>query len=58
MHMNTQLEQRLRQLQAEYEAGQKALADLQAKESNLQQTLQRIAGAIQVLEQELAETRQ
>ncbi len=52
--MRDQLEQRLRQLMAEYEAGQKMLADLQAKEANVRETLLRIKGAIKVLEEELA----
>ncbi len=52
--MREQLEQRLKQLKAEYEAGQKALADLQSKEANLRATMLRISGAIEVLEEELA----
>ncbi len=52
--MRTQLEARLQQLKAEYEAGKKALADLEAKEANLRETMLRISGAIQVLEEELA----
>ena len=51
--MRTQLEHRLQALRAEYEAGQKMLADLQAKEANLRETLLRISGAIQVLDEEL-----
>ncbi|NTW02771.1 MAG: hypothetical protein HGA19_16070 [Oscillochloris sp.] len=51
--MRQQLEQRLQQLKAEFESGQKVLADLEAKEANLRQTLLRISGAIQVLEEEL-----
>jgi predicted nuclease with TOPRIM domain len=52
--MREQLERRLGELKAEYQAGQKMLADLEAKQANLQQTLLRISGAIQVLEEELA----
>ena len=52
--MKEQLEQRLQQLQQEYESGQTMLADLQAKQADLQQTLLRISGAMQVL-QELLE---
>ena len=51
--MKEQLEQRLEALKAEYEAGQKMLADLEARQATLRETLLRIAGAIQVLEEEL-----
>jgi hypothetical protein len=47
--MNDKLGERLKSLQAEYEAGQKMLADLDAKRQNLSATLLRIEGAIQVL---------
>lgn len=53
--MKEQLQQRLRQLKQEFEAGQKMLAELEAKQNNLQQTLLRISGAIQVLEELLNE---
>ncbi len=49
--MKDQLEQRLGQLKAEFEKGQRALADLQEQESRLRETLLRISGAIQVLEE-------
>ena len=49
-----QVEQRLQQLKLEFESGQKMLADLEAKKVDLQQTLLRISGAIQVLEEMLA----
>jgi predicted nuclease with TOPRIM domain len=52
--MKEQLAQRLQELKAEYEAGQKMLAELETKQANLQQTLLRISGAIQVLEELLA----
>ena len=52
--MKSQLESRLAQLKSEYAAGQKALAELQAKQNDLQATLLRISGAIQVIEEELA----
>lgn len=52
--MKQQLEQRLKELRAEFESGQKALADLEVKQMNLRNTLLRISGAIQVLEEELA----
>jgi chromosome segregation ATPase len=54
--MKTQLEQRLKELKNEFQAGQKMLAELQAKETNLRETLLRITGAIQVLEEELGRT--
>ena len=49
--MKEQLEQRLNELKSEYQAGQKMLAELEAKQANLQQTLLRISGAMQVLEE-------
>ena len=49
--MREQLEQRLHDLKSEYESGQKMLADLEAKQADLRQTLLRISGAIQVLEE-------
>jgi hypothetical protein len=52
--MREQLLQRLSALRAEYEAGQKVLAELEAKQTTLRETLWRISGAIQVLEEELA----
>lgn len=52
--MRQQLENRLKELRAEFESGQKALADLEVKQMNLRNTLLRISGAIQVLEEELA----
>ncbi|MEP0916876.1 hypothetical protein NC981_08600 [Leptolyngbya sp. DQ-M1] len=47
------MEQRLQQLRNEYETGQKMLVDLEAKQLNLRETLLRIDGAIQVLEEVL-----
>jgi len=52
--MRTQLEQRLQQLKSEFELGQKKLAEVEAQAANLRNTLLRISGAIQVLEEELA----
>ncbi len=46
---------RLQALKKEYEAGQKLLAEYEAKQHNLRETLLRISGAIQVLEEVLAE---
>ena len=54
--MKEQLERRLGDLKAEYEAGQKMLADLEGRQVTLRQTLLRIAGAVQVLEEELGRT--
>ena len=47
--MHEQLEQRLKELKTELEAGQKMLADLDAQRTNLRDKLLRISGAIQVL---------
>ncbi|WP_440948564.1 hypothetical protein ACSAZL_10245 [Methanosarcina sp. T3] len=49
--MKQQLEQRLQELRAEFESGQKMLADLESKQANLRDTMLRISGAIQVLEE-------
>ncbi len=54
--MKEQLEKRLAELKAEFASGQKVLADLEAKKVNLQNTLLRISGAIQALEELQAET--
>lgn len=47
--MQEQLKKRITELEAEYRAGQEMLADIEAKRADLQQTLLRISGAIQVL---------
>ena len=52
--MDEQMKQRLTQLRQEYANGEKMLADLQVKQRDLEQTLLRISGAIQVLEEMLA----
>jgi len=51
--MREQLEQRLKELQEEFESGQKMLAEVEARGENLKQSLLRISGAIQVLGEEL-----
>jgi predicted nuclease with TOPRIM domain len=51
--MKQQLEKRLAELKAEYEAGQKMLADLEKKRSELETTLLRISGAIQAIQERL-----
>ena len=52
--MREQLELRLRQLRGEYENGTRILAELESKQASTKETLLRIAGAIQVIEEELA----
>jgi hypothetical protein len=52
--MKEQLTQRLAALKTEFEAGQKMLADLETRQTDLRNTLIRISGAVQVLEEELA----
>ena len=52
--MKQQLEQRLKELRAEFESGQRTLGEMEIKQANLRNTLLRISGAIQVLEEELA----
>lgn len=54
MFMREQLEKRLNQLKAEFESGQQMLADLETRQASLQETLLRISGAIQVLEELLS----
>ncbi|MCZ7356851.1 MAG: hypothetical protein O8C66_14295 [Candidatus Methanoperedens sp.] len=56
--MKERLEHRLKELRTEFESGQKALSDLEIKQANLRNTLLRISGAIQVLEEELVKERQ
>ncbi|MEB3310774.1 MAG: hypothetical protein VKJ02_11125 [Snowella sp.] len=51
--MKEQLEERLTQLKSEFEAGQKMMTELETKQSNLRDTLLRISGAIQILEEEI-----
>jgi prefoldin subunit 5 len=52
--MKQQLIQRLQTLKSEFESGQKVLAELEAKQTNVRDTLLRISGAIQVLEELLS----
>ena len=54
--MHDHIAARLDSLRREYETGQIMLAELESKALDLRQTLLRIAGAIQVLEELLAET--
>jgi prefoldin subunit 5 len=55
--MREQLEKRRQELRAEFEGGQKQLAELEAQTEALRTTLLRISGAIQVLEEMLAAPR-
>lgn len=54
--LRKQLEQRLNELKKEYESGQSFLAELESRQANVKEALLRIAGAVQVLEEELAKT--
>ncbi len=49
--MREQMEERLRLLQAEFKAGQEILAELESRQASVRNTLVRISGAIQVLEE-------
>ena len=51
--MQKQLQKRLEELKAEFEKGQQKLQGLETEAANLRNTLVRITGAIQVLEEEL-----
>jgi len=52
--MREKLEQRVSELKAEQQKGQQMLAELEGQEAELRQTLLRISGAIQVLDELLA----
>ncbi len=51
--MKERLERRLAELKSEFDSGQKQLAHLEDEAQKLRHTLLRIAGAVQVLEEEL-----
>jgi ABC-type Fe3+-hydroxamate transport system substrate-binding protein len=53
--MQEQLQRRVGELKAEQEKGQQVLAEMEAQQAELRQTLLRISGAIQVLEELLAD---
>jgi len=53
--MKQQLNRRLQELKVEFDSGQKILTQLEAKQANTRNTLLRISGAIQVLEELLSE---
>lgn len=52
--MREQIQERLDELKQEFETGQQRLADIENQGAQLRQTLLRISGAIQVLEEMLA----
>lgn len=54
--MRQQLQRRLEALKKEYNAGKTRASELEQQQTNLHQTLLRISGAIQVLEEELKAT--
>ena len=49
--MRERLERRLEELKAEFECGQKVLAELDERRANVRDTLLRISGAVQSLEE-------
>lgn len=53
--MRDQIENRLNELKKEFELGQGRLHELEEQQARLRETLLRISGAIQVLEETLAQ---
>ena len=53
--METRLRKRLDELRVEYDKGRQTLDDIEGQAANVRATLLRIAGAVQVLEEELGE---
>jgi predicted nucleic acid-binding Zn-ribbon protein len=51
IHMKDQMQLRIETLKKEFQAGQTRAADLEAQQTRLRETLLRISGAIQVLEE-------
>jgi len=51
--LREQLEKRIKGLQAEFESGQRMLSEMDAKQAKLRESMLRISGAIQVLQEEL-----
>ncbi len=49
--MKVQIELRLKELKSEFQSGRNMLAELDAKQADIRNTLVRISGAIQVLEE-------
>lgn len=56
--MENAIQERLEQLRNEYQSGQQMMQELMQKQANLEQTLLRISGAIQVLEEIIASQEQ
>ena len=56
--MKKQLEQRLEELKAEFQKGQNKLQELESETQEVRNTLLRIAGAVQVLEEEIGKANQ
>jgi len=54
--MRQQLQQRLDQLKSELENGNKMMADLETRRAQLQSTILRIEGAVQVLQEMLEQS--
>lgn len=52
--MREQLQARLEELKGEFETGQARMRELESQEAQLRQTMLRISGAIQVLEEMLS----
>lgn len=55
--MKEQLQQRLKNLQEEYQKGQEQLATLEEETKSVQATMLRISGAIQVLQELIEENK-
>jgi len=55
--MKEQLQQRLKNLQDEYQKGQEQLAALEEETKSVQATMLRISGAIQVLQELIEENK-
>lgn len=53
--MESKLRKRLQVLEDEYSKGKQTLNDLEAQANNLRDTLLRISGAVQVIQEELKE---
>ena len=56
--MKEQLQNRLEELKKEFETGQGRLKELEAEQAYVRETMLRISGAIQVLEEALRESEQ
>jgi len=53
--IESKVRQRLQELRAEYDKGQKTLQELESQAGNLRATLLRISGAVQALQETLGE---